>query len=317
VSVAVRAHGRNIGKNITLALASESISLELKAEMVEHEFEISLSNRTNFICFQGIDHSASGSLNDARCIGIGIAKIRITPVSPPNNSAIQNNAQLPPLSLDTPVYTSVFNPRDNRKNWEDIISAFCFAFQDKTEATLILKMTCGSLEDFLEDFFRLLCQLQPFKCRIIAIQGYLAAGDLQNLRDVTKFIVNASHGEGQCLPLVEFMAQGTPAIAPQHTALADYINEKCAFIVSSAPELTFWPHEPEQKLTTLWYRPDWESLRDAYTKSYDLLMLPQGDYTQMSLSAVESIRAYCSEEVLLETMQQFLARVKDSEVRLS
>ena len=34
------------------------------------------------------------------------------------------------LSLDGVIYTSVFNPYDGRKNWRDMIGAFCATFRD-------------------------------------------------------------------------------------------------------------------------------------------------------------------------------------------
>jgi Domain of unknown function (DUF7024) len=305
VSISVRAHGKNIGRQVTLSLGSEHVSLVTQAEMTEHTFEVTLENRTNFISFQELDHSTPGKGEDTRCPGIGVSNIRITSAG---ESFSGEYSKPPPLLLDAPVYTSLFNPRDNRKNWEDILTAFCFAFREKADATLVLKMTCGDVDDFLDDLFQLLCQLQPFKCRVIAIQGYLSSAEFNSLRDNTKYIVNASHGEGQCLPLVEFMSQGTPAIAPQHTSLNDYINPDCAFIVSSAPEPTFWPHEPEQKLTTLWFRPNWESLRDAYIHSYNVLTTQPDEYSRMSLQATKSIQGYCSQNGLLEAMEQFLAK---------
>ena len=43
--------------------------------------------------------------------------------------------------VDGVVYVSVFNPLDGRKNWHHLITAFCWAFRDTSDATLVLKMT--------------------------------------------------------------------------------------------------------------------------------------------------------------------------------
>src|SRR5690554_4633707 len=45
------------------------------------------------------------------------------------------------LELTGVVYTTVFNPADGRKNWRDMLSAFCFALGEHEDATLILKIT--------------------------------------------------------------------------------------------------------------------------------------------------------------------------------
>ena len=43
--------------------------------------------------------------------------------------------------VDGVVYVTVFNPRDGRKNWHQLITAFCWAFRETSDATLVLKIT--------------------------------------------------------------------------------------------------------------------------------------------------------------------------------
>ena len=47
----------------------------------------------------------------------------------------------------------------------------------------------------------------------------------------------------QCLPLMEYMAAGTPAIAPYSTALQDYITDLNSFLVSTGAAPTNWQHD--------------------------------------------------------------------------
>src|SRR5207253_6814427 len=42
--------------------------------------------------------------------------------------------------VDGVVYVSVFNPKDGRKNWHQLITAFCWAFREIDDATLVLKI---------------------------------------------------------------------------------------------------------------------------------------------------------------------------------
>jgi len=40
-----------------------------------------------------------------------------------------------PLHLSGIVYSSIFNPSDHRKNWEDLLTGFLFALKDCEDAT--------------------------------------------------------------------------------------------------------------------------------------------------------------------------------------
>ena len=66
------------------------------------------------------------------------------------------------LVLDGVVYTSVFNPGDGRKNWEDMLSAFCVSFREVEDATLVLKLTYHDAEEALTDILHHLYKNQPY-----------------------------------------------------------------------------------------------------------------------------------------------------------
>ena len=175
-----------------------------------------------------------------------------------------------PLFHDGVIYTSVFNPYDGRKNWQDMLSAFCTTFRDTADATLVLKLTHHDISDALNDMLHHLYKNQSFRCRVVLIHGFLADADYERLVEATSFVVNSSFGEGQCLPLMEFMSCGKPAVAPCNTAMADYIDADNAFIVDSTDELTAWPHDPRRAFRTLRYVTNWASLCEAYKASYDV-----------------------------------------------
>ncbi|WP_049337107.1 glycosyltransferase family 4 protein, partial [Pseudomonas aeruginosa] len=174
------------------------------------------------------------------------------------------------LSLDGVIYTSVFNPYDGRKNWQDMISAFCATFRDEPDATLVLKLTHHNVGEALADMLHHLYKNQSYRCRIVLIHGYLADPDYERLVEATSYVVNTSYGEGQCLPLMEFMSSGKPAVAPRNTAMIDYIDADNAFIVDSSEEATAWPHDPRAAYRTLRYITDWESLCRAYRASFEV-----------------------------------------------
>lgn len=213
------------------------------------------------------------------------------------------------LLLDGVVYTSVFNPGDGRKNWEDMLSAFCVSFRDVEDATLVLKLTHHDAEEALSDILHHLYKNQSYRCRIVLIYGYLADPDYERLVQATRYVVNTSYGEGQCLPLMEFMSCGKPAVAPRTTAMIDYLSTDNAFLIESTDELTAWPHDPRRAFRTLRYVTNWASLCEAYKASYDVEKNHPARYAQMSAQAVSSLQGFCSQAVAQQRLQVFLAQL--------
>ncbi|GAB5452322.1 MAG: hypothetical protein Hals2KO_26500 [Halioglobus sp.] len=306
LTVAMMGFGPNEGREILLHVGDRQVPLVAGADMQEHQVEIEITSPTNFLRFSNIDHSQQAGGDDTRVLGIGLGAIGVEQLSETDEGTV-NTVTPREVDLDGVVYTSIFNPRDGRKNWEDMLTAFCYAFRAEPKATLILKMTCKSASEYLDDLFDMLCQLHPFDCRVVILHGFLESEEFSALLETTSYVVNASRGEGQCLPLMEFMSSGIPAIAPVNTAMADYVTPQSAFIVDSTPEPTFWPHENSQLLTTWWHRPSWESLFNAYLESYRIGRNDAESYTRMASSAAGALHQYCSIEVLAARMQQFLA----------
>lgn len=210
------------------------------------------------------------------------------------------------LTFDGFIYTAVFNPADGRKNWGDIMSAFCFAFRDNSDVTLVMKLVCSDVNLACSVVWHEMKKLSPYRCRLVAIQGFLDTKSYRTLVKNSAFIVNSSYGEGQCLPLMEFMSAGKPAIAPDHTAMADYVCPDNAFVVRSSEEWTHWPHDPRLVLRAFRYRIDWESLRDAFSASYKVISEQPEAYLRMSKCATSSLREHCSQAVIRDGLFNFL-----------
>ncbi|MGN8274875.1 glycosyltransferase [Pseudomonas sp. SMN5] len=215
------------------------------------------------------------------------------------------------LLLDGVVYTSVFNPYDGRKNWKDMISAFCTTFRDVDDATLVLKLTHHDVASALTDMLHHVYKNQSYRCRIVLIHGYLADADYERLVEATRYVVNSSYGEGQCLPLMEFMSCGRPAIAPLNTAMADYIDHDNAFVVDSTEELTAWPHDPRAAYRTLRYVTDWDSLCSAFHASYDVAKNDPERYRRMSAHAVRSLKTFCSQANAEQRLHTFFQQLSE------
>ena len=211
----------------------------------------------------------------------------------------------PAVLLDGIVYTTVFNPIDSRKNWSDMLAAFIWALRDHADATLVLKLTHAAPAPFVDAMLAEMAKHTPFACRLLVLGGYLEDEAYEALVQTTNFVVNASHGEGQCLPLMEFMSAGRPAIAPDHTGMADYVTRDNAFIVHSSLEPCGWPHDARMVYRTLRHRIDFASLVAAYAESYAVAAGDPARYARMSRAASETMGAHCSEarvETLLRAM---------------
>jgi glycosyltransferase involved in cell wall biosynthesis len=210
------------------------------------------------------------------------------------------------LQLDGIVFTSLFNPYDGRKNRMDMLTAFCAAFRDRPDATLVFKLGHTNYQSAMEDMMVCMARMPPFTCRVVLLQGYLEDADFEALIRATSFIVNASYGEGQCLPLMEFLSCGKPAVAPCHSGMRDYIDEDVAFVVNSWSDAAPWAHDPRLAFRTLRHQIDWGSLVDAYQSAYRCVKDDPDRYAAMSRNAIERMRTYCSRGVATEKLQQFL-----------
>ena len=100
------------------------------------------------------------------------------------------------------------------------------------------------------------------QCRLVVITDFLTDHQMADLMRVTTFYVNTSKAEGACLPLQQSLAGGRPSIAPNHTAMADFMDDQVGFVVGTSPEPTYWPHDPEMRIETSWNRLNWSDLHD-------------------------------------------------------
>ncbi|MDG9925186.1 MULTISPECIES: glycosyltransferase [unclassified Pseudomonas] len=228
------------------------------------------------------------------------------PISDGNVPAALFQAAPFELVVEGVVFTSVFNPYDGRKNWQDLLSAFCNAFAERDDAVLLFKLTHRACTSPIVDMLRYLARLPAFRCRVILLHGYLDDADYQALVGATAYVVNASYGEGQCLPLMEFLSCGKPAIAPDHSGMMDYIDNQMAFVVESWDEATGWPHDPRFATRTHRKQISWTSLREAFVEAYTIYHEYPERYAAMSEYAIERMRQHCSRDVLAVKLRPFL-----------
>jgi glycosyltransferase involved in cell wall biosynthesis len=305
------AYGRNVGRKVTLSIGGQQLPLVLSPKVETHRFTATLNDPANLITLGTFDIQPVPDAADTRSMGIGLVslEIRHARFSLPGFWQRQQ-ADLPEsygkAHLSGIVYASVLNPKDGRKNWADILSAFCYALGDREDATLVFKMTHFSAAAYLEELFGLLAAIGPVRARILVLHGFLNEAEYRRLIGATAWYVNASHGEGLCLPLMEFMAGGVPAIAPDHTAMADYVNTSSTLVVKSSRTPTRWPNDPFARTRTLRYRIDWQSLVDQFRESYRIVTAEPRRYAVMSTAARATLTKHASAERVSELFVRHL-----------
>lgn len=220
------------------------------------------------------------------------------------------------LELEGVVYTTIFNPADDRKNWEDMVSAFVYALREQADATLVFKLTTNSQDaeywvrrvaDGIRRFHRV------YHCKIVLVADYLSDAQMAELIDGSTFYVNSSRAEGSCLPLQDFLAGGRPAIAPANTGMADSLDEEVGLLVESAPEPASWPQNPVLEYITTWHRINWQSLHDQIRMGYELAKSDPHRLRMMGQKAREKMRQLVDAESVWPLLREAL----DEAVRLA
>ncbi len=209
------------------------------------------------------------------------------------------------VGLEGIVYTSVLNPKDGRKNWVEMLTAFCWAFRDVEDVTLVLKMTHHDIEQYRGTLLNQMTRMMPFRCRIVALHGFLDDEQYLQLIKASTYYVNASSGEGLCLPLMEFLCCGRPAVAPVHTAMADYLKPGFTFAVGTSLEPDCWPHDPAGRMLTHSHRLHWQSLVEKFRESYAAAQ-DRERYMNASRAAREFMKGFCAAERIATELRNFL-----------
>ena len=246
-----------------------------------------------------------GWVFDSRAVEFSIGMT--TPAPPAANEAPSR------VALGGVVFTSVFAPKDGRKNWQDLVSAFLSAMGARADATLVLKMVGCDPSQWWWEMFDRLSRTPRFACRLIVINGFLDEAGYGELIAASHWVVNASTAEGMCLPLVEFMCAGRPAIAPAHTAMADYFDAGSGLVVHSDEQYCGWPHDTRMGMTTTRHQVSWSALRDAYAEGYRLLKEDPVRHRALGQAAAARMQAFCSDAVVSDLLSGFLGLGRLSE----
>ncbi len=186
----------------------------------------------------------------------------------------QHKSMIQPLQMyirdlsTTKTYILVANPGDWRKNLEKVLRGFVAFAERHDDVLLLIKLVIDNratrLDNVQQDTIlpKMLESISLRSKRIIFMSANLSVEELCQLYRISDFYISISLGEGQNLPLLEAMGQGVVPVSVDHTAMADYINSKNAFVIPSSPKKVFNPELSE-------YTEDgWIEAHDVTTSDY-------------------------------------------------
>jgi glycosyltransferase involved in cell wall biosynthesis len=218
------------------------------------------------------------------------------------------------LTLSGLIYTSFLNIGDRRKNWADLLTAFVLAFRDRSDVTLVLKLATSPRREpheikILKDYHEKLGI--DHRCRIVVITEFLNEEQLAGLYEISTYYVNSSHAEGACLPLMRALAGGRPAIAPAHTAMADYMDDAVGFVVRSHAEPAFWPQDPRMKMITTRDRLVWSDLFGNFLESARVAAEEPERYATLATASRDRMTKHASREVVAAALREALRAIPE------
>ena len=210
------------------------------------------------------------------------------------------------LDLSGVVYTSIFNPGDGRKNWEDLLTGFLWGLRDRADATLVVKLVTKDRVwvDRILTYYRGLGLAH--RCKVAFITDYLKNEQMLDLVRASTYYLTASRAEGNCLPVMNYLAAGRPCISPCHTAIGDYFTNEMGFIVDTHPEPAIWPHDNRLRFKTTWGRIVWPSLVEQMRQSYHIARHERPAYEALSEGGRRRMSQWASVEGIWPRLREAL-----------
>jgi glycosyltransferase involved in cell wall biosynthesis len=200
------------------------------------------------------------------------------------------------LDLSGVVYTSIFNPNDGRKNWQDLLTSFLVALGDKEDATLVVKLITKDPVGVARFLRYYQSRNVSHRCQLVVVSQYLTEEQLVDLAAASTYYIQTTRAEGNCLPLMNALAAGRPGISPCHSAISDYFDDEIGFVAESHPEPAAWPHDPLLSMRSTWGRLVWTSMVEKIRESYRIAKYEPNTYQQISRRARTRLRSWAGTE---------------------
>jgi hypothetical protein len=220
-----------------------------------------------------------------------------------------------PAELSGIVYTSVFNPEDGRKNWTDLLTAFLYALGDREDATLVLKLVTKNAQAVEQVIKFYQGRDIPHRCKVVVIGDFLAEKQMYQLAEASTYYLQTTKAEGNCLPLMNYLAAGRPGISPNHSAMSDYFDDSVGFVIESHPEPSAWPHDTRLRSRSTWGRLVWPSIVEQIQQSYHLVKDHPEQYLSLASRCRSQMHTWAGNEAVWGRLREALDALVKGELR--
>jgi hypothetical protein len=132
---------------------------------------------------------------------------------------------------------------------------------------------------------------------------------MRALARATTYYVTSTRAEGNCLPLMDYLAAGRPAISPKHSAISDYFGTNSGFVVDSHPEPCPWPQDRRWRCRTTWHRIVWPALVNGFRQSYDVACNDLSAYRRLSSQARNTMQDWSHPTVVVTHLRAALQQI--------
>lgn len=190
--------------------------------------------------------------------------------------------------------------------WRPIVDAFTFAHRDNRDATLLLLIDGADARLWWRTAHERLGRLPAFSCRIVFIHGTIADVGAREVMAASHWAVNGSRAAKSGGALAAFMAAGRPAIAPAHTALADFVTPATAIVVATSEIPATLFGGSTDPLTATAYRPLWSSLKHAFTEAYRQSRSDPEGYRARGAAARRAVLDHAGDDQVAAKLDAFL-----------
>ena len=168
----------------------------------------------------------------ARAAGVEADRIRVVPhgVDP---TLCRPDGDTYPLGGDRRLTFLFVGGVCFRKGTDTLLKAYAEAFSSADDVALVIKDHSQDLF-YREDTIRqrmLELMRDPRAPAIVHIDRFLSDADLAALYRACDVAVFPYRAEGFCMPILECMAAGTPAIAPRFGACLDFCSDATSYLV--------------------------------------------------------------------------------------
>jgi hypothetical protein len=129
------------------------------------------------------------------------------------------------------------------------------------------------------------------------------------LARASAYYITTTRAEGNCLPVMNYLAAGRPVISTCTTAVSDYFDAGLGFVLESHPEPAIWPHDNTLRFKTSWGRLVWPSLLEQLRRSYQVARHDRPGYEKLAARAQEKMRQWAHPEAVWVRLQAALEAV--------